>query len=66
MAHVVLKENDSVERAIKVFRRQVQKAGILKEVRARRHYTKPSLAKRLKAQAARRRKLKADKVKAGR
>jgi small subunit ribosomal protein S21 len=62
MTQVVLKENDRVEWAIKVFRRQVQKAGILKEVRQRRHYTKPSLAKRLKAQAARRRKRKADRA----
>jgi len=59
MTQVVLKENDRVEWAIKVFRRQVQKAGILKEVRQRRHYTKPSLAKRLKSQAAQRRKRKA-------
>ena len=59
MPHVVLKETDRVDWAIKVFRRQVQKAGILKEVRQRRHYTKPSLAKRLKSQAAQRRKRKA-------
>jgi small subunit ribosomal protein S21 len=55
MPHVELKENDGVEWAIRQFRRQVQKAGILKEVRLRRHYVKPSAAKRLKAQAAARR-----------
>jgi small subunit ribosomal protein S21 len=56
MPHVELTENDRVEWALKVFRRQVQKAGILKEVRQRRHYVKPSTARRLKAQAAERRK----------
>lgn len=55
MPHVVLGETDRVDSALKIFRRQVQRAGILKEVRQRRHYTKPSLEKRLKSQAARRR-----------
>jgi small subunit ribosomal protein S21 len=45
-----------VEYALKSFRRKVQKSGILKELRARRHYVKPSLARRLKAAAALRRK----------
>jgi small subunit ribosomal protein S21 len=56
MPHVVLSDTDRVDWAVKAFRRQVQRAGILKEVRQRRHYVKPSTQKRLKAQAARRRK----------
>ncbi|MDH3495206.1 MAG: 30S ribosomal protein S21 [Gemmatimonadota bacterium] len=55
MPHVELREGDRVDWALKVFRRQVQRAGILKEVRQRRHYTKPSTERRLRAQAARRR-----------
>jgi small subunit ribosomal protein S21 len=53
---VTLSDTDRVEYALKSFRRKVQKSGILKELRARRHYVKPSLARRLKAAAALRRK----------
>jgi small subunit ribosomal protein S21 len=53
---VTLSDTDRVEYALKSFRRKVQKSGILKELRARRHYVKPSMARRLKAAAALRRK----------
>ncbi len=56
MTHIILDETDRVEWALKAFRRLVQRAGILKEVRQKRHYLKPSVAKRLKAEAAARRK----------
>ncbi len=55
MIEVKLAETDGVEWAIKVFKRKVQKAGILKELKQKRHYLKPSMARALKAQAARRR-----------
>jgi small subunit ribosomal protein S21 len=47
-----------VDWALKAFRRKVQRSGILQELRQRRHYLKPSVAKRLKAAAAARRKRK--------
>jgi small subunit ribosomal protein S21 len=56
MTQITLEETDRVEWALKAFRRLVQRAGILKEVRQKRHYLKPSVAKRLKAEAAARRK----------
>ncbi len=56
MPHITLEDNDRVEWAIKAFRRLVQRAGILRELREKRHYLKPSVAKRMKAAAARRRK----------
>ncbi len=55
MPHIVLEGEDRIDWAIKVFRRKVQKSGILKDLRAKRYYVKPSVAKRLKAAAARRR-----------
>jgi small subunit ribosomal protein S21 len=55
MIEVRLGEDDNVERALKLFRRKMQKSGILKELRQRRHYTKPSEARILKSAAARRR-----------
>jgi len=55
MTEIVLGEGDRVEYAIKAFRRKVQRSGLLKELRRRRSYTKPSLARRLKEAAAKRR-----------
>jgi small subunit ribosomal protein S21 len=55
---VRLAETDGIEYALKLFKRKVQKSGLLRELRQRRHYVKPSAARQLKAAAARRRKLK--------
>lgn len=55
MAEVIIDDNDSFEWALKLFRRKVQRAGILKDVRNKRYYVKPSTVRRLKAVAARRR-----------
>jgi small subunit ribosomal protein S21 len=56
---VRLDESDRLEHALKLFKRKVQKAGLLKELRQRRHYVKPSAARQLKAAAARRRRRRA-------
>jgi small subunit ribosomal protein S21 len=58
MTYIELSDSDNVEWALKAFRRKVQRSGILQELRQRRHYLKPSVAKRLKAAAAARRKRK--------
>lgn len=55
MTEIILGENDRVEWAIKAFRRKVQRSGVLKDLRQKRFYMKPSEAKRKKAQAAARR-----------
>ncbi len=55
MIEVILADGDSVDRALKQFKKQVLRAGILKDVRKRRHYVKPSEARQLKSAAARRR-----------
>lgn len=55
MPAIVLQESDRVDWAIKNFRRQVQRSGILKDARRKRYYVKPSTLKRMKRQAARRR-----------
>jgi len=56
---IVLGEDDRLEWALKAFRRKMAKAGILREVRRRRYYLKPSVAKAVKAAEARRRRRKA-------
>ncbi|MRR57367.1 MAG: 30S ribosomal protein S21 [Deltaproteobacteria bacterium] len=58
MPGVRVKENESFELALKRFKKQCEKAGILSEVRKREHYEKPSIKKKKKAIAARKRALK--------
>jgi small subunit ribosomal protein S21 len=56
MTEVTIGENDRLDLALKAFRRKVQRAGILREVRDRRHYLKPSVARKLKQASPKRRK----------
>jgi small subunit ribosomal protein S21 len=58
MADVRIRDNESFENALKRFKKQCEKAGILSEVRRREHYEKPSVKKKRKALAARKRTLK--------
>ena len=55
MAEVIVGDNESFEAALKRFNRRVQQDGILSEARRREHYEKPSV-KRKKKEAAKRRK----------
>ena len=48
-------ENESLESALKRFKRKTARSGILAEVR-REHYEKPSVKRKKKAEAARKRK----------
>lgn len=59
MAQVQVRQNESLDSALRRFKKQIQQTGILKEAREHEHYEKPSDKKR-KAEAARRRKLKKD------
>ena len=57
MSSIIVKENESLDSALRRFKRSVAKAGIQQEIRKREHYEKPSDAKKLKrAEAARKRK----------
>ena len=63
MAQVQVRQNESLDQALRRFKKQIQQSGILKEAREHEHYEKPSDKKR-KAEAARRRKLRADEARA--
>ncbi|MBN1962410.1 MAG: 30S ribosomal protein S21 [Deltaproteobacteria bacterium] len=52
MAKVVVKEGESFEKSLKRFKKKVEAAGILKDVRRREHYLKPSIRKKEKMRAA--------------
>ncbi len=56
MATVIVKENESLDSALRRFKRSCAKAGIMQEVRKREHYEKPSVKRKKKSEAARKRK----------
>ena len=56
MSEVRIRENESLESALKRFKRQCARNGVLQEVRKREHYEKPSVKRKKKAEAARKRK----------
>ena len=58
MPGVRVKEAEPFEFVLKKFKKQCEKAGILSEVRKREHYEKPSIKRKKKAIAARKRALK--------
>ena len=54
MSEVRVRENESLESALKRFKRQCARSGVIQEVRKREHYEKPSVKRRKKQEAARR------------
>ena len=58
MPGVRIKDCESFENALRRFKKQVEKTGILSEVRKREHYEKPSIKRKKKALAAKKRAMK--------
>lgn len=58
MPDVRIKENEPFENALRRFKKQVEKTGVLSEVRKREHYEKPSIKRKKKALAAKKRAMK--------
>ncbi|MBQ8495226.1 MAG: 30S ribosomal protein S21 [Clostridia bacterium] len=58
MAEVHVKENESLDSAIRRWKKSCARSGILAEVRKREHYEKPSVKRKKKSEAARKRKFK--------
>ena len=56
MSEIRVGENETLESALKRFKRKCARAGVLAEVRKREHYEKPSVKRKKKAEAARKRK----------
>ncbi|MCB9282858.1 MAG: 30S ribosomal protein S21 [Lewinellaceae bacterium] len=46
MLIINVKENETIERALKRYKRKYQKSGVLKEIRSRRYFEKPSVSRR--------------------
>ena len=58
MSEIKVQKGESLDSALRRFKRSCQKAGVLSEVRKREHYEKPSVRRKLRSEAARKRKYK--------
>ena len=52
MIVVLVKEGENIEKALKKFKRKFEKTGVVKELRARQQFDKPSVLNRLKRERA--------------
>lgn len=52
MAEIRIKDNESLDSALRRFKRQCARAGVLAEVRKREHYEKPSVKRKKKSEAS--------------
>ncbi len=52
MIVVPVKEGENIERALKKFKRKFEKTGVVKELRSRQQFDKPSVVKRLAKERA--------------
>ena len=57
MSNIIVKENETLDSALRRFKRSCAKAGIQQEIRKREHYEKPSEARKRKRQELSRRKV---------
>ncbi|MDR0760962.1 MAG: 30S ribosomal protein S21 [Treponema sp.] len=58
MAHIIVDENEILEKAIKRFKRMVEKEGIIREYKKREYYEKPSTILNRKKKAIQRKLMK--------
>lgn len=56
MPKTVVREGETLDEALRRFKRQVNKAGTLQEARRREYYLKPGLKRKMKSELARRKK----------
>ena len=58
MSEIKVGENETLESALRRFKKKCARSGVLAEVRKREHYESPSVKRRKKSEAARKRKFK--------
>jgi len=58
MSMIRLGDNESLDNALKRFKRKCQKDGVMGDMRRKEHYEKPSVRRKKKAEAARKRNMK--------
>ena len=57
MAEVKVGKNESLDNALRRFKKQIRMSGVLSEYRKREHYEKPSVRRKKKSEAARKKKI---------
>ena len=60
MSEIIVRENESLDNALKRFKRDCAKAGIQQDLRKKEYYQSPSVKRRKKSEAARKNKKKRD------
>lgn len=58
MSEIKVGKNESLDSALRRFKRTCQRAGVMSEARKHEHYEKPSVKRKKKSEAARKRKVK--------
>ena len=58
MSEVRVRENEALDSALRRWKKSCARSGVLAEVRKREHYEKPSVKRKKKSEAARKRKFK--------
>lgn len=56
MSGIRVREDESIDNVLRRFKRDCARSGVLQEVRKREHYEKPSVKRKKKSEAARKRK----------
>lgn len=56
MSEIRVRKNESLDSALRRFKRNISKDGVLAEIKKRKHYEKPSVKRKKKSEAARKRK----------
>jgi small subunit ribosomal protein S21 len=56
VSEIKVGKNESLDSALRRFKKSCQKSGVMSEVRKREHYEKPSVKRKKKSEAARKRK----------
>ncbi|MGI6097352.1 MAG: 30S ribosomal protein S21 [Dethiobacteria bacterium] len=56
MAEVKVGKNENLDSALRRFKKQCARTGILAEIKKRKHYEKPSVKRKKKSEAARKKK----------
>ena len=56
MSEVRVRKNETLDSALRRFKRNISKDGVLAELKKRKHYEKPSVKRKKKSEAARKRK----------
>lgn len=61
MARVIVRRSDNPEKALRQFKRKVEREGIMRDIKKNRYYRKPSVKKKEKSKAAEKRRRKLEK-----